>query len=167
MAVETFGHWGREAQSVLSRLASHLSISLSQPRAAVVADIYGRLNIILCHADMVGMLSDTIACETSLLSCVAVFTYLSEYLGSLAWCFLDSVAWAAAAADTPASNNITGFSSEVMDTSNAAVLLKNQLGSLHQDVPNHIVPSYHISTVLARNCMVAKVVKCTAWAQCT
>ncbi|KAL5475886.1 hypothetical protein EMCRGX_G025763 [Ephydatia muelleri] len=47
MAVETFGHWGREAQSVLSRLASHLSISLSQPRAAVVADIYGRLNIIL------------------------------------------------------------------------------------------------------------------------
>ena len=27
MAVETFGHWGREAQSVLSRLASHLLIS--------------------------------------------------------------------------------------------------------------------------------------------
>eukprot|EP00731_Ephydatia_muelleri_P020124 Em0012g949a len=47
IAVETFGHWGREAQSVLSRLASHLSISLSQPRAAVVADIYRRLNIIL------------------------------------------------------------------------------------------------------------------------
>ncbi|KAL5481676.1 hypothetical protein EMCRGX_G021889 [Ephydatia muelleri] len=46
MAVETFGHWGKEAQSVLSMLASHLSISLSQPRAAVVADIYGRLNII-------------------------------------------------------------------------------------------------------------------------
>ena len=45
-AVETFGHWGKEAQSVLSMLASHLSISLSQPRAAVVADIYGRLNII-------------------------------------------------------------------------------------------------------------------------
>ena len=50
MAVETFGHWGREAQSVLSRLASHLSISLSQPRAAVVADIYGRLNIILVRS---------------------------------------------------------------------------------------------------------------------
>eukprot|EP00731_Ephydatia_muelleri_P007198 Em0003g1446a len=52
MAVEIFSHWGREAQSVLSRLASHLSISLSQPRAAVVADIYGRLNIILYkHGD--------------------------------------------------------------------------------------------------------------------
>ena len=50
MAVETFGHWGREAQSVLSRLASHLSINFSQPRAAVVADIYGCLNIILVRS---------------------------------------------------------------------------------------------------------------------
>ena len=50
MVVETFGHWGREAQSVLSRLASHLSISLSRPRAAVVADIHGRLNIILVRS---------------------------------------------------------------------------------------------------------------------
>ena len=50
MAVETFGHWGRKAQGVLSRLASHLSISLSQPRAAMVADIYGRLNIILVRS---------------------------------------------------------------------------------------------------------------------
>ena len=49
----------------------------------------------------------------------------SEHLGSLAWWFLDSVAWAAAVADTPASNKITGFSGEVMDTSNAAV---HQLG---------------------------------------
>ena len=31
----------------------------------------------------------------------------SEHLGSLAWCFLDSVAWAAAVADTPASNKTT------------------------------------------------------------
>ena len=51
----------------------------------------------------------------------------SEHLGSLAWCFLDSVAWAAAVADTPVSNKITGFSSEVMDTSNAAVLPKTSL----------------------------------------
>eukprot|EP00731_Ephydatia_muelleri_P030965 Em0022g479a len=50
MAVEAFGHWGRKDQSVLSRLASHLSISLSQPRAAVVAYIYGRLNIILVRS---------------------------------------------------------------------------------------------------------------------
>ena len=43
--------------------------------------------------------------------------------------FLDSVAWAAAVASTPASYKLTGFSGEVMDTSNAAVLLKNQLRS--------------------------------------
>eukprot|EP00731_Ephydatia_muelleri_P013994 Em0007g1304a len=46
----------------------------------------------------------------------------SEHLGSLAWSFLASVA------DTPASNKVTGLSGEVMLTSNAAVLPKNQLG---------------------------------------
>eukprot|EP00731_Ephydatia_muelleri_P011626 Em0006g520a len=40
-----------------------------------------------------------------------------------------SVAWAAAVADTPASNKVTGLSGEVMLTSNAAVLPKNQLGT--------------------------------------
>ena len=34
----------------------------------------------------------------------------SEHLGSLAWCFLDSVAWAASVVDTPTSNKITWFS---------------------------------------------------------
>ena len=34
----------------------------------------------------------------------------SEHLESLAWCFLDSVAWAAAVADTPASKKKTRFS---------------------------------------------------------
>ena len=74
------------------------------------------------------------------------------------------MAWAAAVADTPTSNKVIGFSSEVMDTSNAAVLPKTQLVSwtglamvstevianlhfnpyvcpmtvLHQDVPNPI-----------------------------
>ena len=52
-----------------------------------------------------------------------------KHFGSLAWCFLVSVAWAAAVADTPASKKVIGFSSEVMDTSNAAVLPKTQLGS--------------------------------------
>ena len=33
---------------------------------------------------------------------------------------------------------------------------------LHQDVPNHIMLSYHISTILASNRMVAKVVKCSS-----
>ena len=40
------------------------------------------------------------------------------------------MAWAAAVADTPASNKVTGLSGEVMLTSNAAVLPKNQLGSI-------------------------------------
>ena len=39
------------------------------------------------------------------------------------------MAWAAAVANTPTSNKVTGFSGEVMDTSNAAVLPKDQLGS--------------------------------------
>ena len=39
------------------------------------------------------------------------------------------MAWAAAVANTPASNKVSGFSGEVMDTSNAAVLPKTQLGS--------------------------------------
>ena len=39
------------------------------------------------------------------------------------------MAWAVAVADTPASKKITRFSGEVMDTSNAAVLPQNQLGS--------------------------------------
>ena len=41
----------------------------------------------------------------------------SEHFGSLAWCFLDSVAWAAAVANAPASNKVIGFRGEVMDTS--------------------------------------------------
>ena len=107
------------------------------------------------------------------------------------------MAWAAAVADTPASKKVTGLSGEVMDTSNAAFLPKKQLGSknvrwtglavvsdkivanfhlnpyvspttgLHQDVPNPIMAGDHITTILAGNCMVAKVIKCTTWAQCT
>eukprot|EP00731_Ephydatia_muelleri_P007059 Em0003g1307a len=60
-----------------------------------------------------------------------------------------SVAWAAAVADIPASNKVTGLSGEVMLTSNAAVLPNNQLGSLYQDVPNPIMARDHISTILA------------------
>ena len=38
---------------------------------------------------------------------------------------------------------------------------------LHQDVPNPIMAGDHITTIFAGNCMVAKVIKCTTWAQCT
>ena len=42
LAVETFGHWGKEAQNVFSRLASLLSIH--QGRVALF-DIYSRMNM--------------------------------------------------------------------------------------------------------------------------
>ena len=45
LAVETYGNWGEIAQGTFSRLASHLAISQSRPKALVVADIYGRLNL--------------------------------------------------------------------------------------------------------------------------
>eukprot|EP00731_Ephydatia_muelleri_P028832 Em0020g476a len=80
----------------------------------------------------------------------------SEHLESLALGLLDSVTWAAAVADTSASNKVIGFSSKVIDTSHDAVLPKTQLGSLHQDAPNPIMAGDHIPTILAGNCMVAK-----------
>ena len=40
-----YGNWGEFAQGTFSRLASHLAISLSKPKAIVLADIYGRLNL--------------------------------------------------------------------------------------------------------------------------
>ena len=46
LAVETHDNWGKVAQGTFSRLASHLAISQSMPKALVEADIhvYGRLN---------------------------------------------------------------------------------------------------------------------------
>eukprot|EP00731_Ephydatia_muelleri_P006949 Em0003g1197a len=52
LAVESFGNWGKEAQNTFARLASILSISLHCPKAKVLTEIYGRLNISLrggCH----------------------------------------------------------------------------------------------------------------------
>ena len=62
----------------------------------------------------------------------------SEHLGTLAWCLLDSVAWAAAVANTPASNKITGFSSEVMERAKALYVRVDGVAlarctSLHMD----------------------------------
>ena len=41
------GNWGKEAQGVFTRLASHLAITLSLPKTSVLADISGRLNVTL------------------------------------------------------------------------------------------------------------------------
>ncbi|KAL5482226.1 hypothetical protein EMCRGX_G022523 [Ephydatia muelleri] len=47
LAVESYGNWGKEAQNTFARLASILSISLHCPKAKVLIEIYGRLNISL------------------------------------------------------------------------------------------------------------------------
>ncbi|KAL5509138.1 hypothetical protein EMCRGX_G004448 [Ephydatia muelleri] len=43
--VETYGNWGKEAHDTFSRLASYLAIHQFSPKSAVVAEIYGQLNI--------------------------------------------------------------------------------------------------------------------------
>ena len=50
LAVESYGNWGKEAQNTFARLASILSISLHCPKAKVVTEIYGRLNISLVRS---------------------------------------------------------------------------------------------------------------------
>ena len=47
LAVETYGNWGKEAHDTFSRLASYLAIHQTSPKSAVVAEIYGRLNMAL------------------------------------------------------------------------------------------------------------------------
>ncbi|KAL5503278.1 hypothetical protein EMCRGX_G010201 [Ephydatia muelleri] len=50
LAVESYGNWGKEAQNTFARLASILSISLHCPKAKVLTEIYGRLNISLVRS---------------------------------------------------------------------------------------------------------------------
>ena len=45
LAVETYGNWGEVVQGTFSRLASHLAISQSRPKALAMVGIYGRLNL--------------------------------------------------------------------------------------------------------------------------
>ena len=47
LAVETYGNWGKQAHDTFSRLASFLAIHQSSSKAVVVAEIYGRLNVVL------------------------------------------------------------------------------------------------------------------------
>ena len=50
LAVETYGNWGKEAQSVFSRLASLLAISQAIPKPKMLGDIYGHLNMSLVRS---------------------------------------------------------------------------------------------------------------------
>eukprot|EP00731_Ephydatia_muelleri_P004515 Em0002g691a len=45
LAVETYGHWGKEAQAVFSRLASFIAIHRDSPKSSVLNEIYSRLNM--------------------------------------------------------------------------------------------------------------------------
>ena len=50
LAVETFGHWEKEAQNVFSRLASLLSIHQGRPQSVVLFEIYSRMNMCLVRS---------------------------------------------------------------------------------------------------------------------
>eukprot|EP00731_Ephydatia_muelleri_P017211 Em0010g309a len=50
LAVETYGNWGMEAQSVFSRLASLLAIGQAIPKPKMLSDIYGHLNMSLVRS---------------------------------------------------------------------------------------------------------------------
>ena len=50
LAVETYGNWGKEAQSVFSRLASLLAIGQAIPKPKMLGDIYGHLNMSLVRS---------------------------------------------------------------------------------------------------------------------
>ena len=50
LAVETYGNWGREAQSTFSRLACHLAIITSSHKGKVLTELYSRLNFALVRA---------------------------------------------------------------------------------------------------------------------
>ena len=50
LAVETYGYWGMEAQSVLSHLSSLLAIGQAIPKPKMLGDIYGHFNMSLVRS---------------------------------------------------------------------------------------------------------------------
>ena len=50
LPVEAYGNWSKEAHDTFSRLASYLAIHQFTSKSAVVAEIYGQLNIALVHS---------------------------------------------------------------------------------------------------------------------
>ena len=57
LAVETYGCWGAEAQSTISRPASHLAIQLQCRKSKAITIIYQRLNLTLVRANARALLS--------------------------------------------------------------------------------------------------------------
>ena len=54
LVAETYGAWGNEAIEAFSQLASWLA---TRPKSAVLADIYGRLNLHLVRANAIAILT--------------------------------------------------------------------------------------------------------------
>ena len=46
-SVDTYGNWGKEAHATFTRLATRLAICASLPKSSVIADLYGRLSLVL------------------------------------------------------------------------------------------------------------------------
>ena len=57
LAVETYGCWGTEAQSTISRLASRLAIQLQCSKSKAITTIYQRFNLSLVRANARAILS--------------------------------------------------------------------------------------------------------------
>ena len=57
LAVETYGCWGAEVQSTISRLASRLAIQLQCSKPKAITSIYQRLNLTLVRANARALLS--------------------------------------------------------------------------------------------------------------
>ena len=57
LAVETYGCWGAEAQSTISRLASCLAIQLQCSKSKAITTIYQLLNLTLVRANARALLS--------------------------------------------------------------------------------------------------------------
>ena len=62
LAVETFGCWGKEAQSVFSRLASLLAIHQACPKSSVLHEIYCHMNMTLVRSVARAILGREVAC---------------------------------------------------------------------------------------------------------
>eukprot|EP00731_Ephydatia_muelleri_P016838 Em0009g1262a len=76
LAVESYGNWGKEAQNTFARLASILSISLHCPKAKVLIEIYGRLNISLVRS--VACLEDAVFQDPQMTSLLPEWPYSSS-----------------------------------------------------------------------------------------
>ena len=60
LAVESYGNWGKEVQKTFARLASILSVSQHCPKAKVMSEIDGQLNISLVRSVARAILSRSV-----------------------------------------------------------------------------------------------------------